>query len=271
MIENIASEIRKKIGNRAPKIGIILGSGLGGLANEIKDSLIIPYQEIAGFPQSTVAGHQGKLIIGSLGGQEVLCLQGRFHLYEGHPPATINKVITCLKLLGIEELIITNAAGSLHEDMPAGSLMLISDHIGLNTPNPLFGPDDEKYGPRFPDMSNAYASDIRDKIKTIAQKEHIKLHEGVYFLSLGPCFETPAEIRAIKTLGGDAVGMSTVPEVICAVHCGIKVLGISVITNLGTGLKSGTQSHEETLNQAQEAAGKLQTLIKKYLESKANG
>ena len=271
MIETLASEIRKKIGNKEPKIGIILGSGMGKLADEIENPLVIPYKEIKGFPQSTVAGHQGKLIIGNLSGQEVLCLQGRFHLYEGHPPATINKVITCLKLLGIEELIITNAAGSLHEDMPAGSLMLISDHIGLNTPNPLFGPDDEKYGPRFPDMSNAYDSNIRDKIKTIAQKEHIKLHEGVYFLSLGPCFETPAEIRAIKTLGGDAVGMSTVPEVICAVHCGIKVLGISVITNLGTGLKNGTQSHEETLNQAQEAAGKLQTLIKKYLEEKVNG
>ena len=271
MIEHIAQQIQSRLQGRQPEIAIILGSGLGSLGDEISAPITIPYTEIDGFPHSTVAGHKGCLISGELSGKQVLCMQGRIHLYEGHSPQSIATIIRSFAKLGIKQLIVTNAAGSLHEDMSAGSIMLISDHIGLNTPNPLFGPDDEKYGPRFPDMSNAYDSNIRDKIKIIAQKEHIKLHEGVYFLSLGPCFETPAEIRAIKTLGGDAVGMSTVPEVICAVHCGIKVLGISVITNLGTGLKSGTQSHEETLIQAQEAASKLQTLIIKYLEDKANG
>ena len=266
MIENIAAEIRKKIGNRAPKIGIILGSGLGGLANEIKDSLTIPYQEIAGFPQSTVAGHQGKLIIGSLGGQEVLCLQGRFHLYEGHPPATINKVITCLKLLGIEELIITNAAGSLHEDMPAGSLMLISDHIGLNTPNPLFGPDDEKYGLRFPDMSKAYDPGLIRQADAIAAKMGIKVQHGVYIGTQGPTFETPAEYHMFRVMGADAVGMSTVPEVIVANHCGIRVFGMSVITDLGLEGQVVEVSHEEVQKAADEAQPKMTAIMRELIK-----
>ncbi len=264
-MEEIARQIQKRLGTRQPRTAIILGSGLGNLGEEIQDSLTIPYEEINGFPHSTVSGHKGCLISGTLAGKEVLCMQGRFHLYEGIEPKKINTVITAFRLLGIKELIITNAAGSLHEEMPAGSLMLIKDHINLNIPTPLVGPDDEKYGPRFPDMSNAYDADSRKKIKETAAELQIPLFEGVYLMMLGPCFETPAEIRAIRLLGADAVGMSTVPEVVCAVHAGIKVLGISVITNLGTGLKNSAQSHSETILQASKASAALTTLIKNYL------
>lgn len=271
MIEEIAQEIKKRIGSRSPKTAIILGSGLGSLGAEIKDQVIIPYSEIKGFPVSSVKGHSGQLIIGSLEGHEVLCMQGRVHLYEGHKPQTINTFITAFRLLGVEQLIVTNAAGSLHKDMPAGSLMLIKDHINLNIPNPLIGPDDEKYGPRFPDMSNAYDDNIRSSVKELAAELGIKLYEGVYIMALGPCFDTSAEIRAFQILGADAVGMSTIPEVISAVHCGMKVLGISVITNLGTGLRDGAQSHQETLAKAEAAGAELALLVKRYLSECANG
>lgn len=266
MIEKIAAQIQNRLNGYHPQTAIILGSGLGGLADEIKNPVIIPYAEIEGFPSSTVVGHKGRLVIGKLEGKEVLCMQGRIHLYEGHKASDINTVITAFRLLGISRLIVTNAAGSLHTDMPAGSLMLIKDHINLNIPSPLIGPDDEKYGPRFPDMSNAYTADIRKKIKDIAKKQNIPLFEGVYMMMLGPCFETAAEIRALQTLGADAVGMSTVPEVVCAVHCGMKVLGISVITNLGTGLQNTPQSHKETIAKAVKAAAGLTTLIKEYVK-----
>lgn len=270
-IEKIATQISQRLGKYKPRTGIILGTGLGNLGNSIKSPQIIPYNKIDGFPVSTVSGHKGQLIIGELEGKEVLCMQGRVHLYEGHPASSINTIISAFRQIGIEELIVTNAAGSLHKDMPAGSLMLIKDHINLNIPNPLIGPNNEKYGPRFPDMSDAYTSSIREKIKKIAKTQKIKLFEGTYMMMLGPCFETSAEIKALQVLGADAVGMSTVPEVICAVHSGMKVLGISVITNLGTGIQEQKQSHEETLAQAAQAAEKLNILIKTYIRNKDNG
>ncbi|MFV0626230.1 MAG: purine-nucleoside phosphorylase [Alphaproteobacteria bacterium] len=262
MIEKITSQIQAKIGNRKPKIAIILGSGLGQIGEEIENAVTIKYEDIEGFPRSTVSGHAGKLIIGTFEGKEVLCMQGRIHLYEGHEPQKIDLIIKSFKKLGIEKLIVTNAAGSLNLDMPAGSIMMISDHINFSGKNPLIGVNNDGLGPRFPDVSNAYDRDIRAKAKEIAQKEGIKLYEGVYLMVLGPNFETAAEIRAFKVLGADAVGMSTVPEVLSAVHSGMKVLGFSVITNLGTGLQKQAQSHNETISEGQKASQNLIKLLK---------
>ena len=272
MIEDIARQIREKIPGHHPQTAIILGSGLGSLGDAINDAVHIDYREISGFPQSTVSGHRGKLIIGNLEGTEVICLQGRFHLYEGHPPQVINTVIKTLWKLGVRRLIVTNAAGSLTPDFQPGTIMLIKDHINLSGTNPLIGPNDDKFGPRFPDMSNAYTAILREKIKKIAKDINIPLAEGVYMMVTGPNFETAAEIRAFRTLGADAIGMSTVPEVICAAHSGMQVLGLSVLTNMGTGLRQGEQSHAETLAQGEKASAALQKLIKTFLQrEKYNG
>ena len=268
MLEQTAAFIRNHIAPRRPETLIILGSGLGSLGNELQNAVSLDYADIPGFPQSTVKGHGGRLICGTLGSREVLCMQGRFHLYEGHEPQVINRLFCVFKLLGITDLIVTNAAGSLNPDMPPGSLMLISDHINLSGRNPLLGPDDESFGPRFPDMSNAYDTAACAKIEKLAAEQNIPLHKGVYLMVLGPNFETPAEIRAFRILGADAVGMSTVPEVIAAVHAGIKVLGISVITNFGTGMTQTAQSHEETLAQGQKASAALIGLLTAYLQEK---
>lgn len=266
MIEEIVSYIKNKIQNIEPDTGIILGSGLGSIANEIKNPITIPYSEIPHFPQSTVVGHKGMLIIGQLQQHNVICMQGRFHLYEGHPPQIINTIIQAFKSLGIKQLIVTNAAGSLNLDYAPGSIMMINDHINFSGCNPLIGANNEKYGPRFPSMMNAYTPKLRTKMHQIANQLQIPLHEGVYMMVLGPNFETPAEIKAFKILGADAVGMSTVPEVICATRCGIDVLGLSIITNYGSGMTSQQLSHEETLLQGQQASNNLSKLIKTFLE-----
>lgn len=266
MIETYKANLLRELKGKKPETLLILGSGLGTLADEIKNKIIIGYDSV-GFPKSTVSGHAGQLVVGTLGNTEVVCMQGRFHLYEGHNPELIKNVICAFKAIGVKNLIVTNAAGSLNTDMPAGSLMLINDHINFSSKNPLWGANDEKYGPRFVDLSNTYDKDLRDKVKRIANSLNIELFEGVYLMVLGPNFETAAEIRAFKVLGADAVGMSTVPEVLAAVYSGMKVLGVSVITNLGTGLKTSVQSHTETLEQAQKATQKLANLLRKYLES----
>ncbi|MBQ8677457.1 MAG: purine-nucleoside phosphorylase [Alphaproteobacteria bacterium] len=268
MIEEIASFIQNKIGNLHPDIGLILGSGLGDIAETIDSPIIIPYTEIPHFPKSTVSGHKGQLVIGKLYKRTILCMQGRFHLYEGYPPQIINTVIEVYKVMGIKELIITNAAGSLNPDFHPGSLMLISDHINLSGRNPLIGPNDDKYGPRFPSLANVYDKDLQTKIKEIAQKDNITLHQGTYMMVLGPNFETAAEIRAFRILGADAIGMSTMPEVICAARCGIKVLGISAITNFGTGMTNSITTHEETLEQGKKACRNLNLLIQSYMKEK---
>ncbi len=262
-----ASQINAKLNGFVPETAIILGSGLGRLAEKISQPQIIKYEDIDGFPQTSVSGHTGALIAGQISGKNVICLQGRFHLYEGHQPQVIAQVIQTLKLLGVKQLVVTNAAGSLNPDMPPGSLMLISDHINFSGKNPLIGPNDDTIGPRFPDLSNAYDVAGRDLVRRLADTNKIVLHEGVYLMVLGPNFETAAEIHAFQTLGADAVGMSTVPEVIAAAHCGIKTIGISVITNFGTGMKKTPQSHEETLEQAQKASDNLLLLVQKYLEN----
>lgn len=266
MIEKIAAFIQSRIGCLHPDTGLILGSGLGDIAETIKNPLIIPYAEIPCFPQSSVAGHKGRLIVGNLHNHTVVCLQGRFHLYEGHDPQVINTVIQVLKVLGIKQLIVTNAAGSLNLEYAPGSIMMITDHINFSGRNPLVGFDDEKYGPRFPAMTSVYAADLQEKMQRTADTLHIKLHKGVYLMVLGPNFETAAEIRAFRILGADAVGMSTVPEIICAARCGISVLGLSVITNYGTGLADSTTSHAETLQQGQKACADLSLLLQTYLK-----
>ena len=195
-------------------------------------------------------------------------MQGRFHLYEGHNPRVIAEVIQALKHIGIKELIITNAAGSLNPDFYPGEIMLITDHINFSGCNPLLGANNDQIGPRFFDMSNAYDKDLQEKARSIAKRSNIKLHEGTYLMVLGPNFETAAEIRAFRILGADAVGMSTVPEVLAAVHCGIKVLAISALTNFGTGIQATPLSHEETLSGAAKASGSLTDLIINYIREK---
>ena len=258
------------LADKTPDTAIILGSGLGGLAAAVGSPLTIDYADIDGFPRTTVAGHAGKMTVGRLGSAEVLCMQGRFHLYEGYRPQVIAEVVQALKAVGIRQLIITNAAGSLNPDFAPGSLMLIKDHINFSGQNPLTGANDDNIGPRFPDMSNAYDRDLRQTMKRLAEKRRIPLPEGVYMMVAGPNFETAAEIRAFRILGADAVGMSTVPEVIAAVHAGIKVIAVSAITNFGTGMQSTPLSHEETLGNARRASENLTTLITDFLKENRN-
>ncbi len=258
--------IKQHLGAYHPQTLIILGSGLGRLGEQIEAPVFIDYKDIPSWPQSTVAGHQGRLIAGQIEGKEVLCMQGRFHLYEGHAPQVIKDVMTTFKALGIKNLIVTNAAGSLKKDMAPGSIMLITDHINFSGKNPLIGVNDDSQGPRFPVMSEAYTPAFQEKIKKIAKEENITLKEGVYLMVLGPNFETAAEIRAFQILGADAVGMSTVPEVLSAVYCGFNILGLSVITNFGTGLASDFHGHEETLAQADKAAQNLTKLVRRFVK-----
>ena len=247
-----------------PHSAIILGSGLGAVADSIKNPLIIKYSDIEGFPTSTVPGHKGQMVIGTMGKHEVLCMQGRFHLYEGYQPIIIRDMIGSLKQIGIERLVITNAAGSLNPDFHPGEIMLISDLINFSGLNPLVGPNDNELGPRFVDMSSANDLEIRNQFKQIAQKLKITVHEGTYLMVTGPNFETPAEIKAFRVLGADAVGMSTIPEIIAAAYCGIRTVAMSVITNFGAGMQKEKLSHEQTLECAAKGAASLTKLIKAY-------
>lgn len=263
MLNKSYEYLKEKLADFKPDTAIILGSGLGGLISAIKNPLVIPYADIPGFPTPTVAGHEGYLYAGRIGRHNVLCLQGRFHFYEGIDPMIVDAVIKMLKDLGVVQMIITNAAGSLRTSLPTGSLLLISDHINLSGINPLIGQHEAPY---FPDMSNAYDYDMRRHFLKIAAEENITLPEGVYMMVLGPNYETRSEVKLFQSFGADAVGMSTVSEVISAVHKGIKVLGVSVISNLCTGLTDKEQNHEEVLQQVEKSAGKLGALIQKYLE-----
>lgn len=266
MLEKAKEFIRKNLPLRHPETAVILGTGLGGFVGGMSRLSSLEYKNIPGFPESTVQGHKGELLHGYLGDKELLCLNGRFHLYEGHDPAVIADVVHLLKDLGISRLIVTNAAGSLRQDMPPGTLMLINDHINFSGKNPLVGPNNEKYGPRFPAMNGAYTESLRRKCKEVAAKNNINLAEGVYLMVLGPNFETAAEVKAFAQWGADAVGMSTVPEVIAAAHCGMEVLGVSVITNYAAGLMSNTPSHRETLAEADKAAAKMTRLISEFIK-----
>ncbi len=265
-IRNISSQIKAKIGGQSPEIGIILGSGLGGLAGNIENSIEISYDEIDGFPKSTVIGHEGKLIFGDMSGKKVLCMQGRLHLYEGHHPSKIALVLRAFKDLGVQKMIITNASGSLREECPPGSLVLVNDHINFSFTNPLIGPNDDNVGPRFLDMTEAYSSALREKMHIAAKNENINLHDGVYMMVMGPMFETPSEIRAYKMLGADVIGMSTVQDVISAIHAGMEVVTVATVTNFAAGMHPTKLSHTETVEQANLAGEKLQKLVKRFIK-----
>ena len=230
-IYSAAEYIKGRIGaSQEPVAGIVLGSGLGKLADKIENPIVIPYKEIPHFPTSTAVGHKGNFIAGTLGGQFVVAMQGRFHYYEGYPMEYVTLPIRVMKVLGIKYLFVSNAAGGVNFNYKVGDLMIIKDHINL-LPNPLIGPNIEEFGPRFPDMTRPYSPELIATVEEIADAEGIVLHRGVYLASTGPTYETPAEYKYFRTIGADAVGMSTIPEVIVARHCGIPVFGMSVITN----------------------------------------
>ena len=251
--------------NNSPDVAVILGSGL---TNFFDDQDIIEstsYEELEDFPQPTVKGHAGKLVLGKINNLNVVCMYGRSHIYEGHNPQSLAAPIRVLKDIGSKLLIVTNAAGSLDENMPAGSLMAIKDHINWSGFNPLIGANAESYGPRFHDMSDGYHKFYREQLIDIAKKTNQKLYEGIYCMYSGPNFETPAEINALKVIGGNAVGMSTVPEVLVANHCSLPVIGISVITNLAAGMNKTKLSHQETLENASLAENNVLNLIKQFI------
>ena len=229
-IYTAAEYIKNRIGERKPVAGIVLGSGLGKLADKIENPIIVPYKEIPHFPASTAVGHKGNFIAGELGGKFVVAMQGRFHYYEGYTMEYVTLPIRVMKVLGIEYLFVSNAAGGVNFDFKVGDLMIIKDHINL-LPNPLIGPNMEEFGPRFPDMTRPYSPQLIATAKEIAAQEGIALKEGTYLASTGPTYETPAEYKYFRTIGADAVGMSTIPEVIVARHSSIPVFGMSVITN----------------------------------------
>jgi xanthosine phosphorylase len=260
-----ADAIRARVPGAAPRVGLILGSGLGPLAAAVVDPVAIPYAELPGFRVPHVQGHAGALVLGRLGGREVAVLSGRSHLYEGVEPETITTPIRTLRALGAELLLVTNAAGSLRGEHPAGSLVVLADHINLTGFNPLVGPNDDAVGPRFPGMADAYDPAIRARLRAAGEALGTPLGEGVYLAVTGPSFETPAEIRAFRTLGADLVGMSTVAEVIAARHAGLAVGAISVVTNLAEGLGDEPLSHEQTLRFAAEAGARLGPVITRFL------
>lgn len=245
-IQEAANFLKSKF-SQQPEVGLILGSGLGVLGDEIENAVKIPYSNIPNFPVSTVEGHAGQLVFGLLNGVYVLAMQGRFHYYEGYSFDKVTFPVRVMKELGIKQLIVTNAAGGVNESYNPGDLMLISDHINNMGNNPLIGPNDANMGVRFPDMSEAYSKQLRQLAKDIAKKLNLNIQEGVYVGNTGPTYETPAEIRMIRTLGGDAVGMSTVPEVIVARHAGLNVLGISCISNMAAGILDQPLNHEEVI------------------------
>ena len=251
--------------NIKPEIAIILGSGLTNFFDDKDIITSISYKDLPDFPQPTVKGHAGKLVLGKINNINVVCMYGRSHIYEGHEPAALAKPIRVLKDIGCKLLVVTNAAGSLDEDMPAGSLMAINDHINLSGFNPLIGPNAEDYGPRFNDMSDGYHKKYRDQLISIANNIDQKIYEGVYCMYSGPNFETPAEIKASKILGVNAVGMSTVPEVLVANHCSLPVIAISIITNLAAGISKKKLSHQETLENAGMAEKNILNLIKRFI------
>ena len=249
-----------------PEIGIILGTGLGGLVNEIDVTHSIPYEFIPNFPVSTVEGHHGQLIFGTMCDLPVIAMQGRFHYYEGYTMQEIAFPIRIMKYLGINLLILSNASGGLNPEFEIGDLMVIEDHINLMKDNPLLGPNEIEMGPRFPDMSQAYDLGLIEKVFTIAKTNQIKLQRGVYAAISGPTFETPAEYKYIRTIGADAVGMSTVPEVITAIHMGLRCFAFSVISDLGVPGKIVEITHEDVIKAASKAEPKMTTIIKNLLK-----
>lgn len=261
-----AAALEERLQGRKPKILLVLGSGLGYLGDLVENAVRIPYREIPFFPVSTAPGHAGRLVVGTLAGKEVAVMQGRFHTYEGYSAEEVVYALRVLRLLGAETLLVTNAAGAVNTAFHAGQIILIKDHLKFGGFNPLEGPNLPEFGPRFPDCSYLYTPALRDLAKDTARELGIDLQEGIYAFLPGPSYETPAEIRAYRILGADAVGMSTVPEVLAAGHCGMKVLGFSLMSNMAAGILSQPLSEEEVLEAAEAAKEKFSALVLRCLE-----
>ncbi|WP_124727267.1 purine-nucleoside phosphorylase [Staphylospora marina] len=262
------AEAKSKIASlttHRPEIGLILGSGLGDLAEEIEDAVKIPYSEIPHFPKSTVAGHAGRLVIGKLSGKTVVAMQGRFHFYEGYSQREVVFPVYVMKALGVQVLIATNAAGGMNRGFKAGDLMVLTDHLNFTGSNPLIGPNHEELGPRFPDMSAAYDPELRRLAFRVAEKQGVRLQQGVYAAISGPAYMTPSELIMLRNLGGDAVGMSTAPEVIAARHAGLRVLGISCITDMAIGEELEPLTHEQVVEVANRTKPLFMNLVKGIL------
>jgi purine-nucleoside phosphorylase len=263
--ESAAIVIRMQLSQKphlgAPEIAVVLGSGLGAFAEDLKDSVVIPYGDIPNFPRSTAVGHAGRLVVGKIGDLTVAAMQGRVHQYEGYSSREAAFPVRVLGQLGVKSLVVTNAAGGINPDYTKGALVLIGDHINLQGNSPLNGPNDERFGPRFPDMSEPYCRNYRLIAQNAARELGIELKEGVYAALCGPSYETPAEIRYLRTIGADLVGMSTVPEVIVARHMGIHVLAISCVTNMAAGLSESEINHAEVLETAERVRGTFLALL----------
>lgn len=269
MLDNIkltARYLKSQISSE-PRIGIILGTGLGGLVNEINIELAIPYKEIPNFPVSTVEGHSGQLIFGTLGGKEIVAMQGRFHYYEGYDMGEVVFPVRVMKFLGVNTLFVSNASGGVNPNFEIGEIMIINDHINLFPTNPLIGPNMDELGPRFPDMSEPYSKRMIAKSKEIAENHNIRISEGIYAGLTGPTLETPAEYVYIRNIGSDAVGMSTVPEVIAAKHMGMECFGVSIISDLGVPGKIVEVTHEMVQDVATKAEPKMTIIISELIQS----
>jgi purine-nucleoside phosphorylase len=262
-VTTAADAVRARLGGRGPQVGLILGSGLGGWADRLEDAVRIDYADIPGFPRSHVVGHAGRLVIGRApgGGPTCVAMQGRVHLYEGHSAATVAFPARVLVALGARVLVVTNAAGGLNAAWDPGTLMLIADHLDMLRDHPLRGPNDDRLGPRFPDMTHAYAPALRALVREVAAAQGLALQEGVYVAMPGPCYETPAEVRMLRALGADATGMSTVPEVVVANHMGARVIGISCITNKAAGITGEPLSHDEVTETAARVRRQFEGLL----------
>jgi purine-nucleoside phosphorylase len=265
-VEQAAAEVRKRAGAAVPDVAIVLGSGLGDFAGQLKDAVSIPYGEIPHWPASKVIGHEGRLVIGSLAGKRVAALSGRVHFYEGHDLRTVTFATRVVASLGVRALILTNAAGGINTSLEPGTLMVMDDHINLLGSNPLVGANEDRFGPRFPDMSEVYSTRLRGLADAVAARQGLAIGHGVYVAVHGPSYETPAEIRAFRTLGADAVGMSTVPEAIAARHMGIEVLGISCITNMAAGVLPQPLVHDEVMETARRVRGSFIALLEGIVE-----
>ncbi len=265
MTSDARDYLTHRIGERRPLVAVVLGSGLGAFADELDDRLEVPYAEIPDWPASTAVGHAGRLVFGKLGDLEVVAQAGRAHLYEGHSPYHVTFGVRVLASLGVKSIVFTNAAGGINLKLARGGLVLISDHINLQGSNPLIGPNDDSLGPRFPDMSEAYSARYREIARAAGKELGIELSEGVYAAMSGPSYETPAEIRYLRIIGADVVGMSTVPEVIVANHMGMRVLGISCVTNMAAGILPQKINHEEVLETGAMVRDTLVRLLKAVL------
>lgn len=262
--ERAAKFIRSKTKLR-PKVAVVLGSGLGAFADDLKDAIRIPYERIPGFPRSTAIGHAGNLVIGKAAGIPVAVMQGRVHFYEGYSLQDVIFPVRVLGRLGIRAVVLTNAAGGINLSLKQGAFVVLRDHINSQGSNPLVGPNDERFGPRFPDMTEVYAKGYREIAVKEAQRLGLQVSEGVYVALTGPSYETPAEIRCLRTLGADVVGMSTVPEAIAARHMGIEVLGISCVTNMAAGVLENPLNHEEVLETGDRVSGQFIALLQAVL------